>query len=84
MNFARIIMGMSCREFSEHTSATHDHPAGLWVRLRMAWHHLLCVYCRRLARQWLSIRETLRREPPAVTMPDPLKEKIRRNLGAGD
>lgn len=74
-------MGMSCREFSEHSGA-QDHSTGLSVRLRMAWHQTLCVYCRRLARQWALIREAVRREPPAVAMPDTLREKIRGKFGA--
>jgi len=84
MNITRIFMGMSCREFSEHTSEQHEHPAGWVMRLRMAWHRLLCVYCRRLAQQWKAIRAMLRRVPPEATMPQAMREKIRRNLGAGD
>jgi hypothetical protein len=84
MNFTRLLMGMSCKEFSEHTSSAHDHPTGLLMRLRMAWHRLWCVYCRRLARQWQLIRETLRRETPEARMPGTMRERLRRKLGAND
>jgi hypothetical protein len=84
MNITRIFMGMTCREFSEQTSAQYERHSGWLVRLRMAWHRLLCVHCRRLAQQWKAIRAMLRREPPEATMPQAMREKIRRNLGAGD
>ncbi len=81
MNIARIIMGMSCREFSEHSSAAHDHPAGISLRLRMAWHRLFCVYCRRLTQQWQSIRRAIRSEPVQQTMLEAMREKIRSKIG---
>ena len=81
MNIARILMGMSCREFSEHTSEQHEQPAGWAMRLRMVWHRLLCVYCRRLAQQWQSIRRAIRSEPVQQVMPEAMREKIRSKIG---
>ena len=41
----------NCVEMSRLASRSLDRPLSLGLRLRMRLHHLICVWCRRYARQ---------------------------------
>lgn len=74
------LLKMTCEEFSEAATAGHEFRPGIAGRIRYAWHWIICVYCRRFARQWQHVRSALRLQVPEERMPDQMRIRIRKNL----
>jgi len=73
------LIGMPCEEFTQLASQNFETPVGFRDRLRMFWHRIACVYCRRFLAQLKRIHSLLATSPEQV-MPDAMRESIRRKL----
>lgn len=71
---------MPCEEFTQLASGAFEQPIGFRNRLRMLWHKIECVYCRRFVTQLARIRRLLASEPPVKAMPAAMRDKIKLNL----
>lgn len=71
---------MPCEEFTALASARFEKPVTFKSRLRMFWHQIECVYCRRFVNQITKIRSLLKREGRAPAMPAPMKTALARKL----
>jgi hypothetical protein len=71
---------MPCEEFTELASQNFETPVSFRDRLRMLWHRIECVYCRRFLAQLKRIHYLLTAPPPEQPMPDAMRESLRRKL----
>lgn len=71
---------MRCEEFAMLASQGFETPMHFRDRLRMLWHKIICVYCRRLLTQMIKIRRLLDTGGEKVPMPEPMKTAIRKHL----
>lgn len=71
---------MPCEEFATLASRGFEQPVGTRDRLRMLWHKIICVYCRRLFTQMTKIHRLLGKSENQVPMPEPMKAAIRKHL----
>lgn len=76
----RPLTQMPCEEFALLASQRFETPVKLRDRLRMLWHRLICVYCRRLLTQMTRIRSLLGTDGNKPPMPTPMKAAIRKHL----
>ncbi|MBL8033722.1 MAG: hypothetical protein JNJ69_08485 [Leptospiraceae bacterium] len=74
------LTGMPCEEFTTLASHGLEGKISWWDRLRMLWHKIECVYCRRFVQQLQRIRSLLAQEKSDEKMPEPMKEKIRKRF----
>lgn len=71
---------ISCEEFAQLASHDFESPVNFRDRLRMLWHKIICVYCRRLLTQMTKIHRLLGKESKDAPMPAPMKTAIRKHL----
>lgn len=81
MAMPKWLQGVTCEEFSQTVTGEREKKPGLWLRLRMAWHLVLCVYCRRFLAQFRRIARLLRRDAAERPMPDAMRRELARKLG---
>jgi len=74
------LTGMRCEEFTQLASGGFEQPISFRNRIRMLWHKIECVYCRRFLAQLTRIRRLLISEPPVKAMPATMRDKIKMNL----
>jgi len=71
---------LSCEEFATLASTRMEQGVSWSDRLRMLWHEIQCVYCRRFVTQLKRIRNLLRAEVPAAPMPPEIRTRLRQKL----
>lgn len=71
---------LSCEEFTALASTRMEQGISWPDRLRMLWHEIQCVYCRRFVAQLTRIRSLLRTEGPAVPMPPEIRIRLKEKL----
>ncbi len=71
---------LSCEEYTQLASLRMETRVSWRDRLRMLWHEVQCVYCRRFVAQLKRIRQLLRNEVVAKPMPPELRVKIQNGL----
>ncbi len=74
----RTLTNMTCEEFTKLASS--EGKRDFTQRLRMLWHKIICVYCRRFVGQWRRISQLLQRDAPPATMPNAMREDLQRRL----
>jgi predicted anti-sigma-YlaC factor YlaD len=76
----------TCREVSRAVATDELERAGLWQRLGVRFHLLMCRHCRRYSEQLRAIgqatRELFREEPAEQATVERLREAIRRGRKA--
>ena len=75
------LTGMPCEEFTQLASSGLEKPVGFRNRLRMLWHQIECVYCRRFVRQLKRIHGLLAQPEPEKPMPGEMRTKLHKHLG---
>jgi hypothetical protein len=71
---------MNCSEYTRSASAARDEKPSWKARIGMAFHFVLCVYCRRFTRQLGAISQQLHRQDADAKMPAGLRLKIARRF----
>jgi hypothetical protein len=74
------LTGMPCEEFTTLASGGFEGKIGFRDRLRMLWHRIECVYCRRFLAQLKKIKGLLKVPPPPDPMPAAMRKKIHGKL----
>ncbi len=74
----------TCEEVSRLTSQAMDEKLPLRKRLALRVHLMLCVWCRRSARQLELMRRLARTGGPAETLSDSARERLARALETED
>ena len=72
--------GLSCEEFATLASTRMEQGVSWSDRLRMLWHEIQCVYCRRFVAQLKRIRGLMRADAPAEAMPEDMRLKIEKQV----
>lgn len=71
---------LSCEEFARLASTRMESGVTWSDRLRMLWHEIQCVYCRRFVAQLKRIRGLMRADAPAAAMPEDMRLKIEKQV----
>ena len=50
-----MLSWLSCERYTHSASRSLDQELGLWERMRYAFHHFICISCRRFSRQMNAI-----------------------------
>jgi hypothetical protein len=61
----------TCRQVSRLQSDALDRPIGLWTRLGLGFHLLVCRWCRRYGRQLRFLRTAAHDHPEQLTQATP-------------
>lgn len=72
---------MPCEEFTQLASHSFEVKIGFRNRMRMLWHKIECVYCRRFFTQLKKIRGLLISGNAAAEMPADMRQKIKGKIG---
>lgn len=72
---------MPCEEFTQLASGGFEQPIGFRDRLRMLWHKIECVYCRRFLAQVKRIRVLLATTKTEKPMPPEMRAQLKKRLG---
>ena len=72
--------GLTCEEFAALASTRMESGVSWSDRLRMLWHEIRCVYCRRFVAQLKRMRSLLRAEAPAAAMPETIRQRIHKRI----
>lgn len=76
----------ACREATRLQSEALDHPLGLWKRIGLRIHLVLCTWCRRYGKQIGFLRSAAQRQEehekslPPQSLPSGARERIKRRL----
>ncbi len=71
---------MPCEEFTKLASAGFEKKIVFRDRLRMLWHRIECVYCRRFLAQMKKIRGLLTAPARQQPMPPAMRRHIQGKL----
>jgi hypothetical protein len=82
------VLTLPCVEAARLTSESLDRTLPFHDRLAVRLHTLACLSCRRYRRQLLSLRRISTRlaervDAPTATLPDDVRERIKRSLKGG-
>ncbi len=82
---------LTCKDASRLVSETQDRPLGIWERLGLRLHILMCVNCRRFERQIQLLRKVVRKstshaeqDPQGPNLTPEARERIRKALSERD
>jgi hypothetical protein len=79
------VLALPCNEAARLTSESLDRTLPFHDRLAVRLHLLACISCRRYRRQVLFLRQISTRagerlDVPGVTLPDDVRDRIKRSL----